>query len=224
MQYTFSFEFLGTYGSWFVQGLELTLLLALTTVVLGTFFGMLMALMRLSKWRVLRFLASAYIEFIRGTPLLVQLYIVRYGSVALWPSLSRGTSMFVFCAIAMAINSTAYVAEIIRAGIGAVDKGQMEAGRSLGLTQGQTMQHVIIPQAFKNILPALGNELVVIVKESSICSVIGLFDLMYAADYVRAVSSRPFEPLIVVAIMYFCVTFPLSKLVQYVERRMRKGA
>jgi len=223
VNYSFNFDFLSTYSSFFLEGLEVTLLLAVITVAAGTLLGILMALLRLSKFRLLRFIASAYIEFVRGTPLLVQLMIVRYGSVLLWPSLSR-TPVFFFCAIAMAFNSTAYVAEIIRAGILAVDRGQTEAGRSLGLTQSQTMTRIILPQAVKNILPALGNEFVVIIKESSICSVVGLFDLMYMADMVRATASRPFEPLIVVALMYFCITFPLSKLVQYIEKRMRKGA
>jgi len=127
------------------------------------------------------------------------------------------------CIIALAFNSTAYVAEIMRAGINAVDPGQMEAGRSLGMTRSQVMRKVILPQAYRNILPALGNEFVSIIKESSICSVVGVFDLMYMADLVRAGTARPFEPLMVAAMLYLCLTFPLSKLMGLLEKRMKKG-
>ena len=216
-------QWLSSFWDILVAGLTLTVPLTIISFSLAMIIAVITALIQYANIRVLKHIARFYIWFIRGTPLLVQLMIVRYGSVLLWPSLSR-TPVFFFCAIAMAFNSTAYVAEIIRAGILAVDRGQTEAGRSLGLTQSQTMTRIILPQAVKNILPALGNEFVVIIKESSICSVVGLFDLMYMADMVRATASRPFEPLIVVALMYFCITFPLSKLVQYIEKRMRKGA
>ncbi len=123
--------------------------------------------------------------------------------------------------LALSINSGAYVAEIIRAGIQAVDKGQMEAARSLGMSESMAMKNVIIPQAFKNILPALGNEFITIIKESSIVSIIGIHELMYNADTVRGNIFRPFEPLLVAALMYFILTFTLSKLLGVAERRMR---
>ena len=222
MDYTFSFQFIGTYWQFFLDGLWMTLKLSLVSLVLSTFFGTLMGLLRIAKSRVLRFVSAAYVEFVRGTPLLVQLYLFRYGLIILFPELAK-MSVFIPCVVAMAFNSTGYVAEIIRAGISAVDVGQTEAGRSLGLTQGQTMTRIVLPQAFRNILPALGNEFVAIIKESSICSVVGVFELMYMADLVRAGTARPFEPLIVAALLYFCITFPLSKLMGVLERRMKRG-
>ncbi len=221
MSYTFSFAFLDTYGQFLIDGLWMTLKLSAVSVLLGAILGTLMGLLRISKHKAVRFLSAAYVEFVRGTPLLVQLYIFRYGLIILFPVLSK-MSVFIPCVIAMAFNSTAYVAEIIRAGISAVDHGQTEAGRSLGLTGGQTMWRIVLPQAVRNILPALGNEFVTIIKESSICSVVGVFELMYMGDLVRAGTARPFEPLIVVALLYFCITFPLSKLIGLLEKSMKK--
>ncbi|MEG1524122.1 MAG: amino acid ABC transporter permease [Clostridia bacterium] len=222
MTYTFSFQFMETYGRFFVDGVWMTLELAAVSVLLGTVFGTLMGLQRVSKKKIMRILSAIYVEFVRGTPLLVQLYLFRYGLIMLFPALSK-MSVFIPCVVAMAFNSTGYVAEIMRAGISAVDAGQMEAGRSLGMTHGQTMRKIILPQAFKNILPALGNEFVTIIKESSICSVVGVFDLMYMADLVRAGTARPFEPLLVAALLYLCMTFPLSKLMGFLEKRMKRG-
>lgn len=122
----------------------------------------------------------------------------------------------------MGLNSAAYVCEIFRGGIQSIDKGQMEAGRSLGLSYNRTLFHIIIPQAVRNVLPALGNEFVVVIKESSIVSIIGIADLMYKANTVRGNTFQPFEPLLVAAVVYFLLTFPLSKLLAYIERRMRK--
>ena len=222
MSYTFSFQFISTYWQFFLDGLWMTLALSLISLVLSTFFGTLMGLLRSARNRVLRTVSAAYVEFVRGTPLLVQLYLFRYGLIILFPALAK-MSVFIPCVVAMAFNSTGYVAEIIRAGISAVDAGQTEAGRSLGLTHGQTMRHIVLPQAFRNILPALGNEFVAIIKESSICSVVGVFELMYMSDMVRAAIARPFEPLLVVALLYFCITFPLSKLMGALEKRMKRG-
>ena len=222
MDYTFSFQFIGTYWQFFLDGLWMTLALSAISLVLSTFFGTLMGLFRFARIKVLRTVSAAYVEFVRGTPLLVQLYLFRYGLIILFPALAK-MSVFIPCVVAMAFNSTGYVAEIIRAGISAVDAGQTEAGRSLGLTHGQTMRRIVLPQAFRNILPALGNEFVAIIKESSICSVVGVFELMYMSDMVRAAIARPFEPLLVVALLYFCITFPLSKLMGALERRMKRG-
>lgn len=222
MSYTFSFGFLDTYGMFFLNGLVMTLKLSVCSVLLGTVFGSLMGIARVSANKLVRFFSAAYVEFVRGTPLLVQLYLFRYGLIIAFPALSK-MSVFVPCVVALAFNSTAYVAEIMRAGISAVDAGQTEAGRSLGLTRGQTMRRIVLPQAYRNILPALGNEFVTIIKESSICSVVGVFDLMYMADLVRAGTARPFEPLLVAALLYMCMTFPLSKLMGLLERRMKRG-
>jgi polar amino acid transport system permease protein len=225
-----NFSFLARYWPFYVTGAKNTILLAIFSVLIGTAIGMLIALMRLSKHRVPRYVSTAYIEFIRGTPLLVQLFLVYYGlqSVGLrfpdirWLSALLGisTSDFMAGIITLGINSGAYVGEIFRAGIQAVDKGQTEAARSLGMGHFMTLRHIIIPQAIRNILPALGNEFVVVIKESSIVSIIGIADLMYRADTVRGNTFQPFEPLIVAALIYFLMTFPLSKLLAHIERRM----
>lgn len=213
------FSFLSKYYLFFINGAKFTIVLAFFTVIIGSLLGTILALMKLSKSKVINFIATAYIEFVRGTPLLVQLYIIFYGL----PNLGIELPDMVAGIIALSINSGAYVAEIIRAGIQAIDKGQMEAARSLGLTHNMAMKSVIIPQAIKNILPALGNEFIVVIKESSIVSVIGIHELMYNADTVRGNTFKPFEPLIVAAIMYFIMTFSLSKVMGSFERRMKSG-
>ena len=228
-----NFSFLTKYWPFYVSGAKNTILLALFAVVIGIAIGLVIALMRLSKYKAVRFVATAYIEFIRGTPLLVQLFIIYYGlqSIGLrfpdiaWLSKIMGisTSDFMAGIVTLGINSGAYVGEIFRAGIQAVDKGQTEAARSLGMSHFMTMRYIIIPQAIRNILPALGNEFVVVIKESSIVSIIGIADLMYRADTVRGNTYQPFEPLIVAALIYFLMTFPLSKLLAYIERRMHAG-
>lgn len=214
------FSFLKDYYSFFLIGAKNTILLALFAVMLGVIIGVTLALMRLSNSKILKIISTAYIEFIRGTPTLVQLFIVFFGFPKMTGFLGDHQE-FIAGIVALSINSGAYVAEIIRAGIQAVDVGQMEAARSLGIPKGAAMQYVIIPQAFKNILPALGNEFITVIKESSIVSTIGINELMYNADTVRGNTFRPFEPLLVAALMYFVMTFTLSKLLGIAERRMR---
>lgn len=212
-----NFSFLKDYYGFFLEGTKITLFLSLFTIIFGIIFGMIFALMRISHNVVLKSIASIYIEFIRGTPVLVQLCIVYYGLPILginFPEIMAGI-------IALSINSSAYVAEIIRAGIQAVDKGQMEAAKSLGLTYSMAMKNIILPQAIKNILPALGNEFITIIKESSIVSIIGIHDLMYNTDTVRGNTFKPFEPLIISATIYFILTFSLSKILSVFERRLR---
>jgi arginine/lysine/histidine transport system permease protein len=220
------FSFLGKYYPLFIEGIKHTLLLAVFTVLFGVVLGIFIALMRISKHKGLRYISSAYVEFIRGTPILVQLLLIYYGLPKIGidfsdiPVIGPTYGDFLAGIITLSINSSAYIAEIIRAGIQAVDKGQMEAARSLGLNEGISMRFVILPQAIKNILPALGNEFVVIIKESSIVSVIGIQELMYKADTVRGITFQPFEPLMVAAILYFIITFTLSKFLGMTERRL----
>lgn len=204
----------------FIDGAKLTILLAICTVFFGVIIGVVLALLKISKNKVLNSIATIYIEFIRGTPVLVQVAIIYY---ALPDVLNINLPEFPAAVAALAINSGAYVAEIIRAGIQAVDKGQMEASRSLGLTYSMSMRYVIIPQAIKNILPALGNEFIVVIKESSVVMVIGLKELMFNADLVRGNTFRAFEPLLVAALIYFIMTFTLSKIMGRVERSMRNS-
>ena len=214
------FSFLQKYYGFFIDGTSITLFLSFFGVALGVMLGVLLALMKLSKNILLKSFSTAYIELVRGTPLLVQLYIIYYGLPRL-VGLDFGD--ITLGIVAISLNSAAYVAEIIRAGIQSIDKGQMEAARSLGMPHNMAMKNIIIPQAFKNILPALGNEFIVLIKESSIVSVVGIHDLMYNADTVRGNTYLPFEPLIIAALIYFVITFILSKLLGLLERRMRAG-
>jgi polar amino acid transport system permease protein len=194
-----------------------TLAISFFGVIFGAIVGVLLSLMKLSNNRIARGFSSAYIEVVRGTPLLVQIYLVYYGLPMVLPfDLGRMT----LGTLAVLLNSAAYIAEIIRAGIQSIDMGQMEAARSLGMTKSMAMRYIIIPQAFKNILPALGNEFIVLVKESAVLSVIGIHDLMYNADTLRGITYRPFIPLIYAAIIYFIITFTLSKILGLVERRL----
>ncbi|MGO2789482.1 MAG: amino acid ABC transporter permease, partial [Staphylococcus saprophyticus] len=206
------------YGNFFLKGIQNTILISIVGVLLGTVFGAGIALLKLSKIKLLSWLALAYIEFLRGTPLLVQVFLVYFGTTAV---LGLNISALICGMIALVINCSAYIAEIIRAGINAVDSGQTEAARSLGLTYGQTMKSVILPQAIKNILPALGNEFVTVIKESSIVSVIGVSEIMFNAQVVQGASFDPFTPLIVAAILYFILTFTLSRVMYYFEGRMK---
>lgn len=211
--------FLAKYYKFYIDGTLITLFLSFFGVILGVVVGVFLALMKLSKISFFNKIAGAYIEIIRGTPLLVQLLLVYYGldKIGLQlPDLASGI-------IAVSLNSAAYVAEIIRAGIQSIDKGQMEAARSLGMSHGMSMRYIIIPQAFKNILPALGNEFIVLIKESAIVSIVGIHDLMYNTDTIRGISFKPFTPLVITAMIYFIITFTLSKLLAMVERRMRTG-
>ncbi|HAR6759169.1 TPA: ABC transporter permease subunit [Staphylococcus aureus] len=209
--------FICKYGSFFLKGIKITILISLIGVALGSILGAFVALMKLSKIKIISWIASIYIEILRGTPMLVQVFIVFFGITA---ALGLDISALVCGTIALVINSSAYIAEIIRAGINAVDKGQMEAARSLGLNYRQTMKSVIMPQAIKNILPALGNEFVTLIKESSIVSTIGVGEIMFNAQVVQGISFDPFTPLLVAAALYFVLTFVLTRIMNMIEGRL----
>ena len=201
-----------------LEGLKNTLILTCISVSLGTVLGALVALMRMSKSKILRFISSFYIEVIRGTPILLQLYIFYFVLPSLLPFLKL--SQFMWVSIALCVNSAAYVSEVIRSGIQAVDKGQSEAARSLGLNEHQTMMKIILPQAVRNILPALGNEFIMMLKETSLASTFFLYDLMTVRQIITGATSLTLEPMTIVAIIYLCMTFPLSKLVGHMEKKM----
>lgn len=213
-----NFSFLDKYSSYFLKGAEITIVLAFFTVLLGTALGLCLTLLRRSKIKPISFIATAYVEFVRGTPLLVQIYIIYIGLPKLigvdLPDITTGI-------VALSLNSSAYVSEIIRAGIDAVDKGQIEAARSLGMNQRLAMFEIVIPQAFKNILPALGNEFISVIKESSMVSVIGVAELMYNAGIVRSNTALGLEPVIVAAVIYFVITFTLTRVLGVIERRLK---
>lgn len=225
----FNFSFLPKYGSFFLQGIEYTLLLAVVSVLLAVIPALLLAMMRLSKVKPIKWFAGAYIAVFRSTPLLVQLSIIYFGLFGLI-SIPRVTilgfidlSRFLPGVVALALNSSAYVAEIFRAGILAVDRGQTEAARSLGLSGWQSMRLVVLPQAIKNVLPALANEVVTMVKESSICSMLGMAELMFAAKTVATSTYITLAPYTIAALIYFCINYPASKAIEAIERRMRRG-
>ncbi len=206
-----------------INGLGVTLRVTLFAVLIGIAIGFIVAIIRSTyektgKLKIFNFLANVYLTVIRGTPVVVQLliiYFVIFGSV-------RIDKIFV-AVIAFGINSGAYVAEIVRGGIMSIDPGQMEAGRSLGFNYIQTMWHIIIPQAFKNVLPALGNEFIVLLKETSVAGYIALEDLTKGGDIIRSQTYSPFLPLLSVAAIYLSIVMLLSFLLKQLERRLRNS-
>ncbi|MDX9807500.1 MAG: amino acid ABC transporter permease [Acholeplasma sp.] len=206
------------------NGLLMTLLLAIISVVLGSMLGLMPALMRLSSQKILNLMGTTYVEIIRGTPLLVQVLLI-YSFIKLPVTLFLGIdlSSFIPGMLALLINSSAYVSEIIRGGILSVDRGQTEAALSLGFSKSKTMRVVILPQAIKHIIPALGNEFVTMIKETSIFMYLGIAELMYMASMVKAGTYAVKETYIVVAVLYFVLTFPTAKLMGALERRLKKS-
>ena len=226
----FNFSFLPKYGPYFLKGIGYTLLLAVVSVLLAVIPALLLAIMRLSKNKLVKGISGAYIAIFRSTPLLVQLSIIYFGLFGAvripnsWQLFGFiPMSRFIPGVVALALNSSAYVAEIFRGGILAVDIGQTEAARSLGLSSWASMQLVVLPQAIKNVLPALANEIVTMVKESSICSTLGMAELMFAAKTVAGATYITLAPYTVAALIYFCINYPASKAIEAIERRMRRG-
>ena len=203
---------------WFVSGLGYTLLISLFSVLLGLVIGILMALMRLSKSKILRAVSGLYIDIIRGTPTMVQLLIIYFVIFA-----NVHIDKWVVGFIAFGINSGAYIAEIVRGGILSVNIGQTEAGRSLGMTHKQTMASIVMPQAMKNILPALGNEFVVLIKETAVIGMIANIDLVGAARKVQSLTYDYLIPLLSIAVIYYVVIKIISTLLSKVEKGMRKA-
>lgn len=198
-----------------VDGLKITLCITLGSVLIGIILGVILALLRLSRNRLARGFAQVYLTVFRGTPLLIQLLIVNYVVF----SGIRIPGMVV-AIIAFGMNSGAYVAEIVRSGIQSIDRGQTEAARSLGFNQSQTMRYIILPQAFKNILPTLANEVIVLLKETSVVGYISITDLTRAGDIIRSRTFSAFMPLVGVAVVYLMMTTLLSFIFGKIERRM----
>jgi His/Glu/Gln/Arg/opine family amino acid ABC transporter permease subunit len=205
-----------------LKGLGMTLLLSLLAVVSGSVLGFLLTLVRLSKIKILSQTALLYVEIFRGTPLLVQvLLLYAFINIPVTIFLGIDLSSFIPGMLALTLNSTAYVSELIRGGIHSIDLGQSEASLSLGLSESQTMRHVIMPQAFKVMIPSLGNEFVTIIKETSIFMYLGISELMYSAMMIKVQTYRIKEVYLVVAILYFALTYPTSKLMLYIESRLK---
>ena len=205
------------------EGLFHTILIALFAVIIGIIIGIVIAIIRNNyevnkKFRVLNSISKIYVDIIRGTPVILQLMIIYY---VLFKSVN--INILIVGVIAFGINSGAYVSEIIRAGINSIDKGQMEAGLSLGLKYGEVMRLIILPQAIRNILPALGNEFITLLKETSVGAYIGIVELTKASDIIASRTYDYFFPLIIIAIIYLIMTLGLSKLVNVMERRLNNA-
>ncbi|MBF1726312.1 MAG: amino acid ABC transporter permease [Streptococcus sp.] len=209
-------ELIIKYWPLFLEGATTTVLLSFFSVIVGVGCGTLMALARLSTNKFLSKAAKVYIDIIRGTPLLVQLYLVYFGLATV-----LDLNDFISGVIAVSVNTTAYIAEIIRSGIQSVDKGQMEAARSMGMPKRMAMRQIILPQAMKNILPAIGNEFATLIKETSIVSLIGIHDLMYSSDTVRGATFTVFIPLLMTAFLYFVMTTTIAFFMDKLERKLQ---
>ncbi len=206
----------------YFEGLAVTLEVSIAAAIIGIIIGTIVALMKLStrkdgKPTLLSHIATIYIDVIRGTPSVLQVMIMYFAVMA------SCSSAVLVASLTFGINSGAYVAEIIRAGILAVDKGQTEAGRSLGLNNVQTMRYIVLPQAFKNVLPPLGNEFIMLIKETAIVGYVGMSDLTRVANQITTKTYDAFTPLIGAAVIYFVLIKILTKLLELLERRLRKG-
>ncbi len=217
----FRWDVIQRYWPLLMSGLGLTIQLTVIAVSIGTVIGLIASLFRLSKVKPVGWLAKAYVDFFRGTPLLVQILLIHTGLPPLLgiPPIPRMLSGI----IALSLNSGAYIAEIFRAGILSIDRGQMEAARSLGMTYGQAMVNVILPQAFKRSVPPLGNEFIAMLKDSSLVSIISVQELMMTGKIIVGRSYRPFETWIVVALFYLAMTMTISQFVGYLERRLGRN-
>ncbi|MDI6709553.1 MAG: amino acid ABC transporter permease [Thermoanaerobacterales bacterium] len=231
-------EFVGFIFPLLLAGTVITLELTVLSVGIGCVIGLFAGLARLSRSRFLRVIATCYVDFLRGTPLLVQILIVYFGIPYLvtdlqdwwhaalgWPILIKDPNLPRFWAAvtACSLNSGAYIAEIFRAGVQSIERGQMEAARSLGMTQSQAMRYVILPQAFKRVVPPLGNEFIAMLKDTSLVSMIGVEELLRRGTLINADYYRPFETYITVAFIYLMITLSFSRLVDYLERRLKTG-
>ncbi|MGP1555982.1 amino acid ABC transporter permease [Peptostreptococcus stomatis] len=218
------FSFVNDYYLSYLQGAGVTVLLSFLALLFGFIVGLVACVCKISKNIILRWIANIYIEIIRDTPLLVQVMIIAFGFPMLlgvkYPTMFGYDDTFTGVVIALILNSGAYIAEILRSGISSVDKGQMEASRSLGLTYIQSMRYIIVPQAVKNILPALANEFISLVKESAIVAFVGVTDIMFVANSVKNSTYNGFGPYLFAALIYFVITFTLSKLVGLLEKKM----
>lgn len=199
-----------------LQGAVITIQITVMAVGCGFFIGMIAALANLSRFKIVRLLVKCYVELFRGTPLLVQIFMFYF---ALPMVIGQSINPYVAAVTACSINSGAYVSEIFRAGIQSIDKGQMEAGRSLGLTWAQTMRYIVMPQAFKAIIPPLGNEFIAMMKDTSLVSVIGFEELTRRGQLIIARTYGSFEIWTAVAIIYLIMTLSISQLVAFLERR-----
>ncbi|KAF1303886.1 MULTISPECIES: amino acid ABC transporter permease [Enterococcus] len=225
-----NFSFLPDFFPYFLSGTVVTIIISVVTIIFGTIIGVVMALLKLSSVSPLRWFANIYIEIIRCTPMLIQI-LIGFGllqGIISAPTVAIGVldvdfSRLIPGIIVISMNSGAYVAEIVRGGIISVEAGQKEAAESLGLRPMQAMRYVILPQALRNILPSMGNEFITLIKDSSLLSTIGIYELLSSAQIVITNSYIPLEPLYIAAIIYFILTFFTGRLLALWEEKMGKG-
>ncbi|GAB2568500.1 amino acid ABC transporter permease [Gracilibacillus alcaliphilus] len=213
----FRFDIIQEYLPFFLQGMGLTILMSVIGVLMGCILGFFIALGKMSPILIVRLPFIWYINFLRGTPLLVQLFLFHF---AVLPSLLGETTPVLSVIVTLSLNSSAYVAEIFRAGLQSIDKGQAEAAHSLGMNKVQVMWHVLLPQAFKRSIPPLGNEFIVLLKDSSLGAMIAAQDVLY---WGRAASNeylKVWEPYLMVALIYLVLTLSLTYLLNYIEKRL----
>ncbi|WP_277678023.1 amino acid ABC transporter permease [Gracilibacillus dipsosauri] len=205
------------YFPYFMQGMGLTILMSVVGVLMGCILGFFIALGKMSSIFIVRLPFVWYINFLRGTPLLVQLFLFHY---AVLPTVLGSTTAITSVMVTLSLNSSAYVAEIFRAGLQSIDKGQAEAAHSLGMNKFQVMRHVLLPQAFKRSIPPLGNEFIVLLKDSSLGAMIAAQEILYWGRAAAGQYLRVWEPYIMVALMYLVLTLSLTYLLNYLERRL----
>ena len=215
---SFSFELVINSLPLLLTGAAVTIEITALSITLGIIIGLFAGIARISKIRLIRYAAAVYVDFFRGTPLLVQIFIIYFALPLLT---GQRIDPFIAAITACGINSGAYVAEIFRAGITSVDKGQMEAGRSLGMTWVDTMRYIIIPQAFRRVIPPLGNEFIALLKDSSLVSVIGFEELTRNGQLIIARTYGAMEIWLSVAVIYLIMTLSISRFVAYLEKRLR---
>jgi glutamine transport system permease protein len=214
----FRFDIILDYADLLLRGTLYTIGISLLSILLGAILGLGVGFGKMSKRWIIRAPMSMYINFFRGTPLLVQIYLVHFGLV---PQLIDKTNPILAAILALTLNSAAYCAEIYRAGIQSIDKGQMEAARSLGMTHFTAMRFIIVPQAIKRMIPAFGNEFIVLVKDSSLVALLAVPEIMYWSNAMKSQYTRIWEPYLAAAFIYFILTYSLSKMLAFVERRVQ---
>ena len=213
----YRFDIIAEYAPFLLQGTLITIGLSIAGILIGTVLGLLIGLGKMLQNKLLAFPFRLYITFFRGTPLFVQILLIHFGVV---PLLMGQTNAIAAAIIALSLNSAAYIAEIFRAGIQSIDRGQMEAARSLGMNHFQAMRDVILPQAFKRMIPPLGNEFIVLLKESSLAAVIAAPEIMYWGRAMASQYYKVWEPYLAVALIYLVLTISLSFLLNRLERRL----
>ena len=213
----FRFDIVAEYGPLLFKGTLLTIGISIASTILGTILGLIIGLGKMTKRKLISFPFECYIAFFRGTPLLVQILLIHFAVV---PFFIDSTNALAAAIITLSLNAAAYIAEIFRAGIQSIDKGQMEAARSLGMTHVQAMRYVILPQSFKRMIPPLGNEFIVLIKESSLASIIATKELMYWGNAMQGQYYRVWEPYLTAALIYLVLTLSLSFFLNRLEKRL----